>query len=62
VENRRHIVCLNPKQARKDAAERESILAGLEAQPKAPKASLETKDTGAISSLRRAARPSIRQG
>jgi len=34
VEDRRYIVCLNPKQARKDAAERESILASLEEQLK----------------------------
>jgi len=34
VENRRYIVCLNPKQARKDAADRESILASLEEQLK----------------------------
>ena len=39
VENRRYIVCLNPKQARKDAADRESILASLEEQLKhGPKA------------------------
>jgi hypothetical protein len=34
VENRRYIVCVNPKQARKDAADRESILASLEEQLK----------------------------
>ena len=39
VENRRYIVCVNPKQARKDAADRESILASLEEQLKnGPKA------------------------
>ena len=39
VKNRRYIVCLNPKQARKDAADRESILVCLEEQLKAgPKA------------------------
>jgi transposase len=32
VEDRRYIVCLNPKQARKDAADREAILASLEDQ------------------------------
>ena len=40
VENRRYIVCVNPKQARKDAADRESILVSLEEQlkhgPKSP--------------------------
>ena len=35
VDNRRYIVCLNPKQARKDAADREAILASLEEQLKA---------------------------
>jgi len=34
VENRRYIVCVNSKQARKDAADRESILASLEEQLK----------------------------
>ena len=39
VENRRYIVCVNPKQARKDAADRESILVSLEEQLKhGPKA------------------------
>ena len=39
VENRRYIVCVNPKQARKDAADRESILVCLEEQLKhGPKA------------------------
>ena len=39
VENRRYIVCLNSKQARKDAADRQSILTALEEQLKAgPKA------------------------
>lgn len=39
VENRRYIVCVNPKQARKDAADREAILASLEEQLKhGPKA------------------------
>lgn len=32
VEDRRYIVCLNPRQARKDAADREAILASLEQQ------------------------------
>jgi hypothetical protein len=32
VDNRRYIVCVNSKQARKDAADRESILASLEEQ------------------------------
>ena len=32
VEGRRYVVCLNEKQARKDAADRASIVAGLEAQ------------------------------
>lgn len=35
VDDRRYIVCLNPKQARKDAADREAILASLEEQLKA---------------------------
>jgi len=34
VENRRYIICVNPKQARKDAADREAILASLEEQLK----------------------------
>ena len=34
VNGRRYIVCLNPKQARKDAADREAILASLEEQLK----------------------------
>ncbi len=34
VEDRRYIVCVNSKQARKDAADRESILASLEEQLK----------------------------
>src|SRR5208283_4325276 len=34
VEGRRYIVCLNPKQARKDRADREAILASLEEQLK----------------------------
>jgi len=39
VDNRRYIVCVNSKQARKDAADRESILASLEEQLKnGPKA------------------------
>ncbi len=39
VDNRRYIVCVNPKQARSDAADRESILASLEDQLKnGPKA------------------------
>ena len=39
VDNRRYIVCINSKQARKDAADRESILASLEEQLKnGPKA------------------------
>lgn len=39
VDNRRYIVCLNPKQARKDAADRDSILSSLEEQLKhGPKA------------------------
>ncbi len=39
VENRRYIVCVNSKQARKDAADRQAILASLEAQLKnGPKA------------------------
>jgi transposase len=39
VDDRRYIVCLNPKQARKDAADREAILASLEEQLKnGPKA------------------------
>jgi transposase len=32
VEDRRYVVCLNPEQARKDAADREAILAALEQQ------------------------------
>jgi hypothetical protein len=32
VEDRRYIVCLNPKQARKDAVDREAILSSLEEQ------------------------------
>ena len=32
VQNRRYIVCVNPKQARKDSADRELILASLEEQ------------------------------
>ena len=39
VDNRRYIVCVNSKQARKDAADRETILASLEEQLKnGPKA------------------------
>jgi len=39
VQNRRYIVCVNSKQARKDAADREAILASLEEQLKhGPKA------------------------
>jgi hypothetical protein len=39
VDNRRYIVCVNSRQARKDAADRESILASLEEQLKnGPKA------------------------
>jgi transposase len=39
VDNRRYIVCVNSKQGRKDAADREAILASLEAQLKnGPKA------------------------
>jgi len=34
VDKRRYIVCLNPKQARKDAADRETILTSLEEQLK----------------------------
>jgi hypothetical protein len=34
IDGRRYIVCLNPKQARKDRADREAILASLEEQLK----------------------------
>ena len=40
VDNRRYIVCVNSKQARKDAADRESILASLEEQLKSGPKSL----------------------
>lgn len=56
VQNRRHTVCVNSKQARKDAADREAILASLEEQLKhGPKALVGKGASGVISSSRRAA-------